>query len=86
MNIAEIHPKTTIQDIARQAGVSKATVSQILNGSSKFSAKTHQKILMLVEQLHYQPSQEARRLAQRRWAPNEEVSNFLPQEQPVRLA
>lgn len=86
MNTGEKRSKTTIQDIARQAGVSKATVSQILNGSSRFSTKTHQKILMLAEQLHYEPSQEARRLAQRRWAPNGTDPGLLSSEQRFRLA
>ena len=86
MNTEGTRFRTTIQDIAQQAGVSKATVSQVLNGSSKFSAKTHQKILALAEQLHYEPSPEARRLAQRRWASNGTDPGFLPEVQRFRLA
>lgn len=57
----------TIQDIANQAGVSKATVSLVLNGSSKISAPTCDKVWTIVRNLNFQPSEDARKLAQRRW-------------------
>jgi len=59
---------TTIRDIAQQAGVSKATVSMVLNDSPKISSKTREKVWSIIRGLHYQPSEEARKLAQRRWA------------------
>ena len=59
---------TTIRDIAREAGVSKATVSLVMNGSPKVSAKTRAEVWAVVHGLHYRPSEEARKLAQRRWS------------------
>lgn len=59
---------TTIRDIAQQAGVSKATVSMVLNGSPKISTKTSEKVWGIIHGLHYKPSEEARKLAQRRWS------------------
>lgn len=59
---------TTIRDIARQAGVSKATVSLVMNGSPKVSAKTRAEVWAVVHGLDYRPSEEARKLAQRRWS------------------
>lgn len=59
---------TTIGDIARQAGVSKATVSLVVNGSSKISAETCGKVLAVIQSLNYQPNEEARKLARRRWS------------------
>ncbi len=61
-------PHVTIRDIARIAGVSKATVSLVMNASPKVSSKTCQKVWAVIEELHFQPSEEARRLAQRRWS------------------
>lgn len=59
--------KTTIQDIAQQAGVSKATVSLVMNGSPKVSSKTCEKVRTIIQNLQYQPNEEARKLALRRW-------------------
>lgn len=86
MNIKTPQSKMTIQDIARQAGVSKATVSQVINGSPKVSRKTNEKVLTLIQQFHYEPSKEARRLAQRRWAISRRDKGALPMEPSFRLA
>lgn len=59
----------TILDIARQAGVSKATVSMVMNGSPKISAQTCGKVWAIIHDLHFQPSEDARKLAQKRWPP-----------------
>lgn len=58
---------TTISDIARQAGVSKATVSLVMNGSPKVSPKTCERVRAVMQDLQYQPNEEARKLAHRRW-------------------
>ncbi len=58
----------TITDIARQAGVSKATVSLVMNGSPKISPKTADKVQAVIQNFSYQPNEEARSLAKRRWA------------------
>ena len=55
----------TIQDIARLAGVSSATVSGVLNNSPLVSAKTAKRILAIIEGHNYQPNHLARALALR---------------------
>ena len=40
----------TIYDISEKAGVSIATVSRVLNGSSNVSEKTKQKVLDVIRQ------------------------------------
>lgn len=42
----------TIYDISEKAGVSIATVSRVLNGSSSVSEKTKQKVLDVINQWH----------------------------------
>lgn len=55
--------KVTIRDIARLAGVSVTTVSQILNGKGeRFSKKTRDKILKLRDEYGYVPDFNARSL------------------------
>ena len=51
-----------IYDIAELSGVSIATVSRVLNGSSKVSEKTKQKVLAVIEQESYTPNIFARGL------------------------
>ena len=51
-----------IYEISEKAGVSIATVSRVLNGSSKVSEKTRQKIQMVMEENNYQPNVFARGL------------------------
>ncbi|MDP4098769.1 LacI family transcriptional regulator [Paenibacillus sp. P96] len=48
--------KATIYDIAREAGVSIATVSQVINGKGKISDKRRAEIMEIMERLNYQPS------------------------------
>jgi LacI family transcriptional regulator len=61
------NPNTTLKDIARIAEVSKATVSLAINGSPKVNARTSAKIWSIIRDLQYEPSVEARKLAQKRW-------------------
>lgn len=51
-----------IYDIARECGMSIATVSRVLNGSPGVSAKSREKILGAMERLGYQPNAFARGL------------------------
>lgn len=51
-----------IYDISTQAGVSIATVSRVLNGSSKVSDATRQKVLDVIEKNGYTPNAFARSL------------------------
>jgi DNA-binding LacI/PurR family transcriptional regulator len=53
----------TIRDVAREAGVSVATVSRVLNDSPQVSEETYQKVQSAIESLDYSPSQIARRLS-----------------------
>ena len=55
----------TISDIAQLAGVSRATVSGVLNGSSTVSEKTKKKVLAIIEKHNYRPNEVARALALR---------------------
>lgn len=52
----------TIYDISEKAGVSIATVSRVLNGSSSVSEKTRKKVLDVIEQYEYTPNAFARGL------------------------
>ncbi len=52
----------TIYDISKQAGVSIATVSRVLNGSSSVKPKTRKKVLDVIEQCGYTPNAFARGL------------------------
>ncbi|MFD1802416.1 HTH-type transcriptional regulator GalS [Mixta tenebrionis] len=53
----------TIRDVARQAGVSVATVSRVLNNSSAVTAETRDAVLQAVEGLGYRPNANAQALA-----------------------
>ena len=54
----------TSQDVADRAGVSRSTVSQILNGfADKFNDATRDRVLQAVTELGYQPSAAGRTLA-----------------------
>lgn len=52
----------TIYDISEKAGVSIATVSRVLNGSSSVSEKTKQKVMDVINQYGYTPNAFARGL------------------------
>ncbi|MGN0387057.1 MAG: LacI family DNA-binding transcriptional regulator [Lachnospiraceae bacterium] len=50
----------TIYDISKKAGVSIATVSRVLNGSSKVKESTRQKIMDIIDEYGYTPNFSAR--------------------------
>jgi len=56
----------TIADIAREAGVSRATVSLALNGKPGVAPETRRRILEIAERLNYQPNASAKGLALQR--------------------
>ena len=56
----------TITDVAIHAGVSRSTVSRVLNGSSHASDRARSAVLRSVAALHYVPNENARWLAQRK--------------------
>ena len=56
----------TINDVARLAGVSKKTVSRVINRSALLNDATRQKIEAVIAELGYVPNPQARALALRR--------------------
>ena len=57
---------TTIKDVARDAGVSVATVSRAVNGRSNVTARTREHVMSVVERLRFVPSTAARSMVTRR--------------------
>lgn len=55
----------TIDDIAKKAGVSSATISRVLNNSSYVKEETKVKVLKVIEEMNYVPSAIARSLSKR---------------------
>ncbi len=58
--------KSTINDVARLSGVSKRTVSRVINNSPKVGDATREKIQKIIDELNYSPNAQARGLAARR--------------------
>jgi LacI family transcriptional regulator len=58
--------KHTINDVARLAGVSKRTVSRVINNSPKVGKATRARIQEIIDDLNYSPNTQARGLAARR--------------------
>jgi len=56
----------TINDVARAAGVSRQTVSNVLNGTGRVGAAARARVLEVVAELGYQPHHGARSLRSRR--------------------
>ena len=55
---------TTLAEVARMAGVTAATVSNVLRGRGKVGAQTRQRVLAAVEALDYRPNLMARALSE----------------------
>lgn len=55
----------TLEAVAAAAGVSRSTVSRVVNGSSQVSAEVLQAVNTAIEQLNYIPNRAARSLANR---------------------
>ncbi len=55
----------TMLDVSRRAGVSKATVSRVLNGTGQVKESTRQKVFKAMQALDYRPNFLARSLANR---------------------
>ncbi len=66
MGAAKKSVRVGIREIARNAGVSTATVSRVLNGNVRVDAQLAERVLRAAEQLGYQPSPAARYLRSKR--------------------
>ena len=58
--------KPTINDVARLSGLSKKTVSRVLNDSPQVAEATRRKVDAVIKQLNYAPDPQARSLASKR--------------------
>jgi len=47
---------STIQDVAKKAGVSVATVSRVINNSPSVTEATYKKVMQAIEELDYKPN------------------------------
>ena len=56
----------TIYTVAREARVSMATVSRVVNGNPNVKPETRQKVLDVIKQLNYRPNAVARGLASKK--------------------
>jgi DNA-binding LacI/PurR family transcriptional regulator len=65
----------TINDVAEKAGVSKATVSHVLNNTRFVHEDTRNRVKQVIEDLHYQPSMAARSLNTKR---SETIGVIIP--------
>lgn len=65
----------TLQDIARQAGVSIATVSRALHGTYPVAQETQERIRTAMRALDYAPNEMARRFLEYQEAPGEQTGN-----------
>jgi DNA-binding LacI/PurR family transcriptional regulator len=65
-NTAGRGPKpVSLRDVARQAKVSVATVSMVLNDNPRISRATHMRVQRLIERMGYQPNRLAQSLSSR---------------------
>jgi DNA-binding LacI/PurR family transcriptional regulator len=71
----------TIRDVAREAGVSVATASRVLNGKDVVKPVTRDRILAVMAELGFSPSQAARRLSLGRTLTIGVVVSFLTRPQ-----
>ena len=56
----------TIYDVAREAGVSPATVSRILTGTARVRSVKRERVLEVIRQMKFQPNAFARALSENR--------------------
>lgn len=59
-------PRLTLEDIAKQAGVSRSTVSRVVNDHPNISDKVRKRVLKIIEETGYRPNVAARALVSQR--------------------
>ncbi|XVV12267.1 LacI family DNA-binding transcriptional regulator [Actinoplanes sp. CA-131856] len=68
--------RPTLEAVARRAGVSRATVSRVVNGSTSVAASIREAVNRAVDELGYVPNQAARSLVTQR---TESIALILPE-------
>jgi len=58
--------KPTIYEVARRAGVSRQTVSRVINNRPDVATDTRQRVLQIIDEIEYRPSAVARSLSKQR--------------------
>ncbi|MFH5185377.1 LacI family DNA-binding transcriptional regulator [Paenibacillus sp. TAB 01] len=58
--------KITINDVAEKAGVSRQTISRVLNNKGDVNEATRKRVLRIIEELDFQPSMQARSMVTRK--------------------
>ena len=56
----------TIDDVARELGVSKSTVSRAISGKGRIGSETRERVLRFIEEHDYRPNAVAKGLAQKK--------------------
>lgn len=64
--VRSVGSRPTLNDVARRSGVSRSTVSRVINGSPRVSPAVTERIRRAVTELGYVPNQAARSLVTRR--------------------
>jgi LacI family transcriptional regulator len=57
--------RVTIEDVAREAGVSPMTVSRVVNNTGRISERTRRHVQDVISRMDYRPSRAARTLVTR---------------------
>jgi LacI family transcriptional regulator len=60
--MAKRQQRVTLEDVAREAGVSPMTISRVINNKGRFSEATRRHVLEVAERLGYRPNRAARTL------------------------
>src|SRR3954462_87336 len=71
-----VRERPTLEAVARRAGVSRATVSRVVNGSTSVAVAIRDAVNRAVEELGYVPNQAARSLVTQR---TESIALILPE-------
>ncbi|WP_164996648.1 LacI family DNA-binding transcriptional regulator [Actinomyces minihominis] len=75
--IRQLPGPVTLESVGRRAGVSRSTVSRVINGATDVSAETIACVMAAVEELGYIPNYQAKSLASRKAST---VSALIPED------